>query len=218
MANALSQDAQFQVRSVYLATRSLKATARATGFSRNTIRKLVKPELRLAQPPSKEVEATSTKPLNLPFLEKLIEGGRRQPESRVYIDAIEASGRQLATELGANTSVRDQIDLQLALVELMNYWRYTMRSFMAADQSYCGPFAKTHDKVARAARSWSEAAQTSLNNYLRLVREIDLRQTHGNGTLGRAATNVLVNQIHIGSARASSNESDLSDQLRNVGR
>jgi len=62
----------------------------------------------------------------------------------------------------------------MAMTEWMLYRRNYIRCLKATDGNYEGVYAKAHDKLAKATQKWSEAAQRSLDNFLKIIRELEI--------------------------------------------
>jgi hypothetical protein len=202
VARILPLSTQAVIRETFLSTQSVKATARATGVSRNTIRKLLRTQglgpgeptqAEMLQPPP--VQAQSLKSLDWQHLRRLANLFFNDADRNGFNAQIEQIGTELAGEFGVAGSPSDQLLLQLALSEYINHQRFLLRSFSAAGAHYEGPWAKHHDRVAKAARQWNDAAQASLRNFREIIAE--LRAKNARSRPVRERTNIMVNQIQV---------------------
>ncbi len=209
MANELNQSLKAQIREVYFKTRSIKAATRESGVSRNTIRKLLRSEgLSLGKYPSKHLNhapggiVTHNKPsekadlsaVDFEFLERLFELGKDRPETLNFKDHVLKLTKAVAVELGISTTT-DQLRLQCGIEQMLIYRRFYMKSLKASDQSYEGPFVRAHDKLARAVDQWTLTSHRALELFLRILRELEVRNGKMPHDFGR--NNVFVNQSEI---------------------
>jgi len=197
-----------QVRSAFLETGSIKRAAKLAGASRNAAKRFLREEgLTAARTtttpvPCEHAVAPNSASVKLwavdfSLLEKLFETGRERLENLSFTDHIRRIAEAMARELNVSNTV-DQIRLETAVAEYLIYRRFYMKSLDATDANYEGPFVKRHDKLARAVVSWVGVSSQALGNFLRLIRELELRNQKAALNLGRGNTFVGQQQINVG--------------------
>jgi len=180
MANSLSVETKQEAKIIYLKTRSIKQTAKTINISRNTLRRLLRSENLINQLKPQPFRNNQGKNVNLDFrlLEKFFEMGKDNAENLQFVAHVKAVTDAIAEEL----EVRSPLGLFLldtAMTEWIVYRRYFIRCFKASDAQYSGPYARHHEKVAKANLRWAEAGQRALNNFLRIIRDLEIKRAKG---------------------------------------
>jgi hypothetical protein len=93
--------------------------------------------------------------------------------------------------------VRGRLDisrLEMAICEYVQYRRFLFRSLDASDKDYCGPLAKSQDKLAKTALKWVEASGRAFDNFNRVCRELEVKYGKRGPDLPGRQTSVFVQQ------------------------
>jgi hypothetical protein len=69
----------------------------------------------------------------------------------------------------------DRVRVETAVFQYIVFRRFYFRSLEASDKSYIGPFSKHHEKLARAVQSWVETSNKALDQFSRLIRELEVK-------------------------------------------
>lgn len=179
MANALSASIQEAIRQAFLEGGSIKAAARTTGCSRNTVRKLLRSE------GLSTVSHSATVAIDLPerpkpiseldyrFLERLFELGKSNGENADFEKQIKAMVQELATELDVKSKT-DILRLEGAIFQFIIYRRFYFQSLHTGDKRYSGSFERSHEKQAAAVIKWVEVSNKAFDQFNKLIRELEV--------------------------------------------
>jgi hypothetical protein len=179
MSNTLKQDLKENLRQRLMAGCGIREIAKVTGVSRNAIRRLARTE-GLVQSNLKKVDSApdgaipTIKSLDLRLLEKMYGGIREPGPAKDFELQIKSLAQELANELGVRSRI-DATRLELAVSQYILYRRFFFASMDVSDKLYCGPYAKFHDKQAKAAVAWIEASNHALEAFSRLIRELEIK-------------------------------------------
>ncbi len=200
MPNVLGLQLKENLRQRYLKGEGLREISRTTGVSRNAIRRLIRSEGLF---PVRLVETGVTLPpvlpsldkLDLRLLEKMYAAAREPGQAKDF----ELQIKTLALEIGSELQVQSRVDatrLELALSQYILYRRFFFASMDVSDKLYCGPYAKFHDKQAKAAVAWIEASNHALEAFSRLIRELEVKAGL-RGPNSKASGLVLQQQVNV---------------------
>jgi hypothetical protein len=197
MAKPLSDKQQEQIKSLFIAFGSIRDVSKKLNLSRNTVRKVVR-QLNVSEnnsPPPK-VAPVPCEPnlchIDFVMLEKLFELGRSNAENMSFENDLKKITNAIAKELGVN-STTDQLKLEGAMFSLIVYRRFYFNSLSASDKRYNGPLSKAHDKQVRAVRDWVELSQRALDQWLRLIKELEIKYGKRPSYYGRGNVFVQAN-------------------------
>jgi hypothetical protein len=141
MPNHLSASNKEDIASLFLTCRSIKAVTRKLGFSRNTVRSVVRslssaltttpiPPSELAKEPE---EGISLDALDFSLLERMFEAGRGSGSEPLEFEKhIKKIAVSIAKEMGIRGTL-DQVRLETALAQYIVYRRFYFRSLEALD-------------------------------------------------------------------------------------
>ncbi len=189
----------------YLTTGSIRATVKATGKGRNTVRKLLKESGLHKQSFSKRERFTEPAALpaagsrNLSSYSSLAELLNKTTTE----DAISSDFKKYLFELEANLlsyfgidSEIDKMRLEMAILQFTIYRRFFMRSLEASQKYPIGRFVKSDQKHIREIRDWVDVADKSLDRFNQLMRELEVR--YGKRSPETQRANVFVqNQLNV---------------------
>lgn len=176
----LTQATRDEVVSVYQRSRSIRHASRMTGVARNTVRSILEAEgLRVREevPLGNVTSAASPIPVDLGFLEDIFLASRHPADKTELQKNIEAIINACIASLGGRLDPMDMMRIEAAMAQFILYRRHFIRSLEASDRNYSGPYAKSHEKAAKAAHHWMEAANKALFAWNRLFRELEMK--HG---------------------------------------
>lgn len=207
MARTLSASVQDEIRTSFLACGSIKRAAKDARVSRNAARNHLRSEGLSVSPPTgqKLIEAPITESdtpkltlwaLDFSLLEQLFQRGKNNLENLSFTEHITKITQSLAHEHNVVTAT-DQLRLETAVAEYILYRRFFLMSLNASGAEYVGPFLKSHDKRAKAVVSWTEASQKALSNFLRLIRELEIKNRQPHATCGKNTVFVANQQINL---------------------
>lgn len=197
MAKPLTVQQQEQIKSLFIAFGSIRDVAKKLNLSRNTVRKVVR-QIDGIQPKTKP-EPSVTIPLepnichiDFVMLEKLFELGRTNGENLSFENDLKKITSAIAKELGVS-STTDQLKLEGAMFSLIVYRRFYMNSLSASDKRYNGPLSRAHEKQVKAVRDWVELSQRALDQWLRLIKELEIKYGKRPSYYGRGNVFVQAN-------------------------
>lgn len=178
MARTLPTHQKDQVRLAFTELGSIREVAKRCGCSRNTVRRLLRSEGLLplhTQPeqPSLTIDPT-LEAVDFILLEKLFELGRGNGENLSFEKHIKSITQGIAREIGIS-GVTDQLRLESAMLQYICHRRFYLKSLTASEAAYTGPFQKSHEKHARAVREWVDASHKALDQWSKLIRELEIK-------------------------------------------
>lgn len=175
-----------EVRINYMKTGSIRATVKATGVSRNKIRRVVK-ECGLYKETSNSkkdcVIAAATKPderktSHLSSYSSVTElfgkTGTEDALSEQFKKYILELEKNLTSYFEINSEI-DKLRLEMAILQYTAYRRFLMRSLEASQKYPVGRFVKKDQKYIREIRDWTDAADKALDRFNQLMRELEVR-------------------------------------------
>lgn len=177
MGNSIGSAAKESIRLRLLNGESIREISKKTGISRNAIRRICRNEGLSVWQPSTEttpLKESNINRLNLHLLEKMYSGVREPGPARDFESEIKSLALEIGQELNVNSRV-DSTRLELAISQYILYRRFFFASMDVSDKHYCGPYAKFHDKQAKAAVAWIEASNHALEAFSRLIRELEVK-------------------------------------------
>lgn len=202
MANTLSQIEKDNIREAYSITGSLKATAKASECSRNSVRRYLKSEglyssTAVAVTPSlaDKIEP-KLQPLDFSFLEKMVEASRQPGDPITYNNHIQKMTKAFAEEIGVSGAV-DTIRLENAIFQYVVFRRFYICSLEASDKQYIGPFTKAHDKLVKAVATWTQLSNQALDQFNRLIRELEIKNGKRSPEVHRSNVFVQNQQVNV---------------------
>lgn len=189
MANTVSNEVRDQIREAFLMAKGIKAISRDFGVGRNTVRRHIRSEGLVPPQPQPHLEESRSlrdlsletattgdyRALDFSFLEKLFKMAGPGTENLEFQAHIKKLVTEIADEIGVQASPLDQVRIELAMAEFINYRRFYLRSLAASDARYEGPFSKSHDKLARTTLNWAKAAQIALDNFFAIIRDLEIK-------------------------------------------
>lgn len=180
MAHKLSSNEEDQIKNLFLNGRSIKSVARELGFSKNTVKRILREDglscnnlPGLPQLPQ-DGPVPELEEIDFSLLEKLFEQGRKPGENLDFQTHIRAIADSISREIGIKGTI-DKIRLESAITQYIAFRRFYMKSLSCSDKCYAGPFGKSHEKLARAVSSWVDASNKALDQYNRLIRELEFK-------------------------------------------
>jgi hypothetical protein len=205
MPNQLTKSARDDIQSLFASCRSIKAVARQLGFSRNTVRSVLRvagitvPEpLKIDPGEKKDAEhGFALDALDFSLLERMFEAGRSPGgEPLEFEKHIKKLAIGIAKEMGIRGTL-DQVRLETALAQYIVYRRFYFRSLEASDKSYIGPFSKSYEKTAKAVNHWVQNSRLALEQCWDLFRELEVK--YGKRFPESRGTNIFVTQqqLHV---------------------
>lgn len=203
MANKLKQEEKDKIREAYSVTGSLKAAARASECSRNTVRRylksegLYKPMLDTAIPRLIDKIEPKLQPLDFSFLEKMVEASRQPGDPITYKNHIQKMTKAFIEEIGVSGAV-DTIRLENAIFQYIVFRRFYICSLEASDKQYLGPFTKAHDKLVKAVATWTQLSNQALDQFNRLIRELEIKYGKRSPEIHRSSVFVQNQQVNVG--------------------
>ena len=187
MANhTVRKEVEAQVIELYSSSGSILQTARQAGVCRNTVRRILrvsglthhpKADMSVQVPFSANPTAVppSAPAMDFQFIERLFDLGKDHAENVDFKRQIIVMANAMAAELGINGNAVDLLRLETAVLEYLTYRRFYLKSLTATQASYQGPYAKVHDKLARAVDRWTSASQKSLQNFTAIIKDIEIK-------------------------------------------
>ena len=220
MPISLSGSKKDDLRHLFTQTGSIRAVAKASGLSRNTVRKTLRREgLSTSMPPrlhsapvanlSVSGASAQIESLDLMLLDKLFALVGEPEGAKDFTKQI----RSLALEIGEQFGVRGRADtlrLEGAVVNYITWRRFLFRSLEASDKQYCGPLMKQHEKLAMAVDRWTSASNKAFDQMNRILREFEIKSGQRAPDLGRNNVFVANQQVNLhgqGGPTSSSSES-----------
>lgn len=207
MAHTLCVDDQDKIRNLFLTGSSIKAVSRALGFSKNTIKKLIRAEglatrmSPIAPALAPVATAPEFNPIDFSLLEKLFEMGREPGENLDFQKHVKAIAVSMSAELGVKGTI-DKIRLETAIFQYIAYRRFYFKSLTCSDKSYLGPLSKAHEKLAKAVHGWVDASNKALDQFSRLTRELEVKYGKRVPDLGRGNVFVQNQQVNVAETTA----------------
>ena len=188
MANTLRVEKKDQIRELFVKTGSIRGVAKITGLSRNTIRGLIRREglsVTITKPsnfnplPPKEghlspIADCDLTHIDFKMLSKMFSGTNEPNAAKDFETHIKSLAVDIAKEIGVRGRL-DTVRLETAISGYILYRRLYFRSLETSDKNYFGPFAKQHEKVARATLSWIDASNKAFENFNRLLRQLEVK-------------------------------------------
>ena len=206
MSNTVSVEKREKIIEALLARRSIKGVVRDLKVGRNTVRRIMASEgielCPIVLPPSApSPDKNKNWALDFSFLEKLFEQSKKCGENLKFQEHISKLASSIAEELGVRGSAIDQLRLETAISEYLNYRRYFFCSLKASDASYAGPFAKTHEKLVKATLGWTAASQKSLEVCNRILRDLEVKYRKRFPSFGSGNCFISNPNINLGGAQ-----------------
>lgn len=203
MANRLTQLEKDKIREAYSNTGSLKAASRASDCSRNTVRRYLKAEGLYSAAVTSELVNMAAKvepkleSLDFSFLEKMVEASRQPGDPITFKDHISQMAKVFGKEIGVKGAV-DTIRLENAIFQYIVFRRFYICSLEASDKQYIGPFTKAHDKLAKAVATWVQLSNQALEQFNRLIRELEVKYGKRLPEVHRPNVFVQHQQVNVG--------------------
>lgn len=196
-----------EVKLGYLKTGSIRATVRATGRGRNTVRRLLKESgiykdsLQVKNPTRSSLEHTMRSQLSrysslTELLGKTATEDALSEEFKKYLCELESN---LHSYFGIDSEI-DKMRLEIAILQFITYRRFYMRSIEASQKYPIGRFVKKDQKHIREIKEWTDVADKALHRFNQLMRELEVRYGKRSPELPRTGLFVQNQLVNLGIA------------------
>lgn len=204
MANLLNAALKEEIRLAYLAGVGIRKLTRDFRVSRTTIRKMIRadglvPTLKLTASPPTVQQGPLLGKCDFKLLEKLFRGSREPGPASDFADHIQSMAVEIANDLGVQGAA-DTLRLEIAMTQYLAFRRFYNASLETSEQSYAGPYAKSHDKQAKAVASFVTASNQAFTHFNSLIRELEVKygkrgpDVRSGGVVVQQQVNVQVNE------------------------
>jgi hypothetical protein len=182
MPNYLKPDQLQAVREAYLATTCIRASAKATGVSRRTVRRYLALEDWNAQIEARyeragmlrhspvPVTPASYAQMDWSFIEKLFERMAATGENLHFKKHIRTLIEEAAREIGTEQSAVDTLRLETAFLEYLNYRKFSMQAITGNEGQY-----RSMAEYARTVERWRNMADRALTQVRHIIRELEIK-------------------------------------------
>lgn len=198
-----NKQASEEVKLHYLSEGSIRATVKATGKGRNTVRRILKESglyktspLALSTLKPEQLPSTTKNLSNYSSLAEILNKTKTEDalseEFKKYLFELEA---KLLNYFGIDTEI-DKMRLEMAILQFNIYRRFYLRSLEASQKYPVGRFIKSDQKHIREIRDWVDVADKSLDRFNQIMRELEVRYGKRSPDIQRSSVFVQ-NQLNI---------------------